>query len=190
MRIPSMKRLTYALAAALVALPVCSQEPPAKAPISFRELLAQPRAQADARIAYGPDPLQFGELWLPKSPRASASHPVVVLIHGGCWQASLPGLELMDYMAADLQEQGYAVWNLEYRRIGGPGGGYPGTFQDVAAGVDHLRSIATRHRLDLRRVALSGHSAGGHLALWAGMRHRLPSSSPLTVRSRCRCAAW
>lgn len=147
-----------------------------RTPITFSQLLAQPRAAADQRIAYGPDALQFGELWLP---RGQGRHPVIVLIHGGCWRADLPGLELMDYMAADLRDRGYAVWNLEYRRIGHPGGGYPGTFQDVAAGLDQLRMIAPQHRLDLRRVAVSGHSAGGHLALWTAARDRLPAGSPL-----------
>jgi acetyl esterase/lipase len=89
----------------------------------------------------------------------------------------------MDYMAADLRARGVAVWNLEYRRIGHPGGGYPGTFADVSAGVDHLRRIAGEHRLDLGRVVLSGHSAGGHLALWAASRAKLPAASPLRVAS-------
>ena len=84
-------------------------------------------------------------------------------------------------MAADLRERGYAVWNVEYRRIGHPGGGYPGTFQDIAASVDHLRALAARYGLDLRRVAVSGHSAGGHLALWTAARTRLPNDSALRV---------
>ncbi|HST91259.1 MAG TPA: alpha/beta hydrolase, partial [Brevundimonas sp.] len=119
-------------------------------PITFSQLLATPRQAADHRLFYGADPLQFGELWLPRS---GGRHPVVVLIHGGCWRADLPGLELMDYMAADLRDRGYAVWNIEYRRIGHPGGGYPGTFQDVAAALDHLRALGPAHGLDLRRVA-------------------------------------
>ena len=147
-----------------------------RTPITFSGLLAVERAKADHRIAYGADALQFGELWLP---RGRGPHRVAVLIHGGCWRADLPGLELMDYMAADLRDRGYAVWNLEYRRIGHPGGGYPGTFRDVASGLDHLRAIAPQHRLNLRRVVVSGHSAGGHLALWAAARDRLPKSSPL-----------
>ncbi len=147
-----------------------------RTPITFSGLLAVERARADTRIAYGADPLQFGELWLPQG---RGPHPVAVLIHGGCWRADLPGLELMDYMAADLRDRGYAVWNIEYRRIGHPGGGYPGTFQDVAGGLDHLRAIAPQYRLNLRRVVVSGHSAGGHLALWAASRNRLPKSSPL-----------
>lgn len=143
---------------------------------SFSELLAKPRAKADARIAYGADPLQFGELWLPAG---KGPFPVVVLIHGGCWQAELPGTILMDYMAADLRAKGVAVWNLEYRRLGHAGGGYPGTFLDVAAGVDRLREIAAANRLDLGRVVVAGHSAGGHLAAWTAGRGRLPKTSPL-----------
>lgn len=85
----------------------------------------------------------------------------------------------MDCMAADLRDRGYTFSNLEYRRIGHPGGGYPGTFQDIAAGLDHLLVQARQNRLDLRRVAVSGHSAGGHLALWTGARERLPSGSAL-----------
>ncbi len=175
-------RLMTAAVAGLLALTACAPSQAiidpveTRTPITFSQLLAQPRAAADRRIAYGPDPLQFGELWLP---RGQGRHPVIVLIHGGCWRADLPGLELMDYMAADLRDRGYAVWNLEYRRIGHPGGGYPGTFQDIAAGLDHLRMMAGPDRLDLRRVAVSGHSAGGHLALWAGARDRLPAGSPL-----------
>ncbi len=148
--------------------------------LSFRDLLGRPRHKADERIAYGADPLQFGELWLPKT-RTAKPLPVVVLIHGGCWQADLPGLELMDYLAADLRDRGYAVWNLEYRRIGHAGGGYPGTFHDVARGVDHLRAFSRERNLDLGHVVFMGHSAGGHLASWAAARTRLPAASPLRV---------
>lgn len=148
-------------------------------PITYADLLARARPEADARIAYGRDPLQFGDLWLPKG---DGPHPVVVMIHGGCWRADLPGLELTDYASADLRAHGIAVWNIEYRRIGHPGGGYPGTFADVAAGVDHLREIAPKHRLDLSRVVVSGHSAGGHLAVWALGRPRLDPGSPLYAK--------
>jgi len=112
-------------------------------------------------------------------PSGKGPFPVVVLIHGGCWQAALPGTILMDYMAADLRAKGIAVWNLEYRRIGHAGGGYPGTFLDVAAGVDKLRMLAKARNLDLTRVVVAGHSAGGHLAAWTAGRGRLPKTSPL-----------
>lgn len=150
--------------------------PPPAAPITFRQLLDRPREKAGARAAYGADPLQFGELWLPEG---RGPHPVAVLIHGGCWRADLPGLELMDYMAADLRRSGVAVWNLEYRRLGPEGSAYPRTFQDIAQGVDHLRTLAGSNRLDLDRAVFVGHSAGGHLALWAAGRPRLPRASPL-----------
>ena len=166
--------------AACMASPAMVDPIETRAPITFSQLLTPPRQSADLRIAYGVDPLQFGELWVPKG---GGHHPVIVLIHGGCWRADLPGTELMDYMAADLRDRGYAVWNLEYRRIDHSGGGYPGTFQDVAAGIDHLRALAPEYGLDLRRVAVSGHSAGGHLALWAVGRDRLPASSPLRVEN-------
>ncbi|HZV84837.1 MAG TPA: alpha/beta hydrolase [Brevundimonas sp.] len=175
-------RVVISLMSVVLAVGACAHEPSApdpvetRRPITFSQLLAVPRQSADHRIAYGADPLQFGELWLPSTRRG---YPVVILIHGGCWRADLPGVELMDYMAADLRGRGYAVWNIEYRRIGHPGGGYPGTFHDVAAALDHLRVLAPVHGLDLRRVAVSGHSAGGHLALWAAARDRIPSASPL-----------
>ena len=129
------------------------------------------------RIAYGAGPSQFGELWLPAG---SGPVPVAILVHGGCWQSSY-GLDLMDPMAEDLQREGIAVWNIEYRRLGESGGGYPGTFLDVGQAIDALRGMPQRPRLDLRRLVAIGHSAGGHLALWAAARHRLPKDSALPV---------
>src|SRR5207237_1668082 len=81
----------------------------------------------------------------------------------------------MHALAADLCDRGYAIWNLEYRRAGN-GGGWPGTFTDIAAGIDMLPGLARRYRLDPHRVTVIGHSAGGHLALWAAARRRLPSA--------------
>jgi len=164
----------------LVALALCVCAPPATsaraAPMSFTNLLNRPRPAPNQRIAYGSAPQEFGQIWLPKG---GGSHKVVVLIHGGCWLASLPGLELMAYAADDLRARGFAVWNVEYRRLGDVGGGYPGTFLDAGAAVDELRKLAGRYDLDLHHVVLVGHSAGGQLALWAAARHRIDKSSPL-----------
>ncbi len=171
-----MKRAVVAAILAVMTASAPSTQASAADTISFSDLLARPRTAADSKVAYGPGPQQFGELWLPKG---QGPFPVVVLIHGGCWQADLPGTELMDYLAADLRDRGYAIWNLEYRRIGHPGGAWPGTFTDVAAGLDHLRTIAGPRALDLSRVVLVGHSAGGHLASWAAARPGLPKESPL-----------
>ena len=173
-----MRLTTLSMFAALT-LVACA--PPASqtraASISFSQLLARPRPAATLRIAYGPGPSQFGELWVPKG---GGSHRVVVLIHGGCWQKDF-GLDLMDYAADDLRQRGLAVWNIEYRRLGEVGGGYPATFLDVGAAVDQLGKLAPRYNLDLRHIVLVGHSSGGQLALWAAGRHRLPTSSAVFV---------
>ena len=124
--------------------------------------------------AYGPGPDRFGELWRPTSP---GPWPVVALLHGGFWRAERT-LELMRPLAADLAGRGFAAWNLEYRRVGQPGGGWPGTCEDVAAGLDHLAGLAGRAPLDLDRLVVAGHSAGGHLALWSAARAGLPPGAP------------
>jgi len=130
---------------------------------------------------YGGSAEQVGELWpaAPGDPGGrgdpagpDAPRPVAVLVHGGYWRARWR-LDLMHGVAADLQRRGVAVWNLEYRRVGSAGGGWPGTFEDVAAGFDALDDLAGRYHLDLDRVAVIGHSAGGQLALWLAGRARL-----------------
>lgn len=146
-----------------------------------------PKAHSAAaeRIRYGVEPSQFGELWLPGE---RGSLPVVVLIHGGCWQRSY-SLDLMAALADDLRRQGIAVWNIEYRRLGETGGGYPGTFLDVGNAVDALHGLASRYRLNLGRIVTVGHSAGGHLALWAAARPRLPNASAVAAADPLPIAA-
>jgi acetyl esterase/lipase len=140
-----------------------------------REILDLPPPAADVRVPYGPEQAQFGELWLPTG---GGPHPLVVLLHGGYWRARY-GLDYFGHAAAALRAERLAVWNVEYRRLGEPGGGWPGTFQDVGSALDALRALAERFPLDLARVVTLGHSAGGQLALWAAARHRLPGGSQL-----------
>ena len=146
------------------------------APISYSDLLARPRPAATLTRHYGPAPNQIAELFLPKR---KGPIRTIVLIHGGCWLAAIPGTVLMDYLAADLRNRGFAVWNIDYRRIGEDGGGYPGTFLDIAKAMDTLRNIAPAYKLDLSRLVVVGHSAGGQLAAWAAARPHLPRDSVL-----------
>ncbi len=135
--------------------------------------------EPDDRIAYGDDPLQFGELRLPDG---AGPHPVVILIHGGCWLSEFDITHLRK-LAAAITKTGIATWTLEYRRVGNPGGGWPGTFLDIARGTDHLRVLAKTYPLDLDRVIASGHSAGGHLALWLAARSKLIEREPFQAES-------
>jgi acetyl esterase/lipase len=135
-----------------------------------------PRRAPDHRLRYGADPKQYGEL---RVPAGRGPHPVVVLVHGGCFKAAYATAEYMAPIGDALKDEGIASWSIEYRRLGDPGGGWPGTYLDVGQAVDFLRSIARRYDLDLSRVVVVGHSAGGHLAMWSAGRSRLPKESPL-----------
>jgi acetyl esterase/lipase len=123
-------------------------------------------------LSYGAAPQQIAELFLPPG---SGPFPVTILIHGGFWRARYD-MSLMQDLARDLVTRGFAVWNIEYRRVGEAGGGWPGTFRDVACAVDYLAGQASVYALDLKHVVAIGHSAGGHLALWLAARNRLPAS--------------
>jgi len=120
---------------------------------------------------YGPHRSQRAELHLPAGP---GPHPVMIVIHGGSWQARY-GKVIMRGLVGDLLRRGWAAWNIEYRRVDG-GGGWPATFEDVAAAIDHLAGVQAP--IDLSRVSVLGHSAGGHLALWAAGRENLPAGAP------------
>jgi len=144
-----------------------------------RRALARARALLDAAAPhrthrYGDQHrCQVADLHLP---RGAGPHPVLVAIHGGSWSVGY-GRIVMRALAADAARRGYAAWNIEYRRIGrGQGGGWPVTFEDVAAAVDHLSTL--RAPLDLDRVVITGHSAGGQLALWAAGRAGLAPGDP------------
>ena len=139
----------------------------------------KPSSTPPVRLAYGPEYLQIGELYLPE---AGGPHPVIPLIHGGYWRNRYD-LTLMDSLAEDLARRGYAAWNIEYRRAGDSGGGWPGTFLDVARAIDYIRVLAPQYHLDAQRVVPIGHSAGGHLAFWLAARPRIPADSPLAGSS-------
>ncbi|WP_242693254.1 alpha/beta hydrolase family protein [Sabulibacter ruber] len=147
--------------------------------ISWQDLMQLPSPEAGMRIMYGPDSLQFGEL---RVPEGKGPFPVVVVIHGGCWLSQY-NLGYMNHVSAALTKAGYATWNIEFRRVGSPGGGWPGTFLDVAKAVDYVRELAKKYPVNPRKVAVMGHSAGGHLALWAASRTKLPRTSPLYIRN-------
>lgn len=132
-------------------------------------------APATARLTYGPEEHQFGDLRLPPG---DGPFPVIIVIHGGFWRARFD-LEFMGHFAQALTNQGFATWNIEYRRIGQPGGAYPGTVLDTGLAADHLRKIAPRYNLDLQRVLAVGHSAGGHLAFWLAGRPQIADTDTL-----------
>jgi acetyl esterase/lipase len=143
--------------------------------------------KASARIPYGKDPQQFGDLWLPAG---VGPHPVVVFIHGGFWRNAY-SLDHAGHLCAALARAGAATWSLEYRRIGDPGGGWPGTMDDVLHGAEHITKLALRYHLDLERMVASGHSAGGHLVLWLAAQNavNLRGVTPLAAVSDLR-RAW
>ncbi|WP_438483526.1 alpha/beta hydrolase family protein [Oleiharenicola lentus] len=135
---------------------------------------ALPSAPPDAKIVYGTDPNQYADLRLPAG---KGPHPVAIVIHGGCWIERYASAPNTAALADALRKEGVATFNIEYRRADQPGGGWPGTFLDVAAAADKLREIAAKYSLDLNRVITVGHSAGGHLGLWLAARPKLPKTS-------------
>jgi acetyl esterase/lipase len=127
---------------------------------------------------YGLLESQEGDLYLP----ARSHPPVLCLLHGGFWRMPY-GRDQMAAIAQDLASRGFAVWNLEYRRLGEPKGGWPSTFQDVTMGIEHLGSLAANGLdIDLTQVTVIGHSAGGHLALWSAARNRESRTSGTAKR--------
>jgi len=149
-----------------------------------REILEMPAPPADVRLHYGPDAFQFGDLRLPKG---AGPHPAAIVLHGGFWRAKY-SLDYAGHLCAALTRNGIATWNVEYRRVGNPGGGWPATLADAGAGADYIREIAGKYALDLAKVISVGHSAGGHLALWLAARRKIPagnllaSATPVALR--------
>jgi acetyl esterase/lipase len=129
-----------------------------------------PSRPPDQKISYGKGTQQYAELRLPKG---GGPFPVIAILHGGCW-TGFAGAEYDAPVATALAEKGYATWNVEYRRAHETGGGWPSTFEDAERGVAALREAASKYPLDLKRVAILGHSAGGQLALYVGSHLKWP----------------
>jgi acetyl esterase/lipase len=172
--------VTRIVACLVAALAIATQAAQSRSPLELATAEVPP---PNVRMAYGLQPFQVGEL---RVPTMKGRYPVAILVHGGCWMSKLGNMDEravawdnMRPLAVALNEAGIATWNIEYRRLGNPGGGWPGTFQDVALGADFLRELAQNTPIDLKRVIAIGHSSGGHLAAWLAARPRLPKSSEL-----------
>ena len=124
--------------------------------LTFRDILNKPelaQTTPDHKLAFGAHRDQYAELWLP-TPRTKTNAPVVILIHGGCWRADLPGPELVAFLADDLRKRGVAVWSITYRRVGTKADNfspYPDTFLDTANAIDKLREIGPKYGLEDRK---------------------------------------
>ena len=130
------------------------------------DILTLPPPAADARLPYGSDTNQFADLRLPKG---KGPFPALMNIHGGFWRAKYD-LAHASHLCSALTAKGIATWNVEYRRVGNPGGGWPGTFQDIRSAFRYLGQIASRYNLDPAKFVAMGHSAGGELALCLAAR--------------------
>jgi acetyl esterase/lipase len=159
----------------------------ARAVAEEKSAFSHPPVDPDATAAYGDHPDQVIDFYAPRGgPGAGGAVPLVVVLHGGAWRAPYDRRHITPF-ADFLAGRGFAVANVEYRR--GPEGAdgtppvagrWPDTFDDVAAALDALPALAARvlPQADARRTVLTGHSAGGHLALWAAARHVLPAGAP------------
>ena len=167
---PLVRMVTALIIVTISAVPSWGQE------LSISDIYRLPHRPADHRIFYGSDSLQYADLRLPSG---SGPFPVAIIIHGGCWLASVATLEFTAPLSDALRNEGIVTWNVEYSRVGDPNGGWPGTFKDLALATDHLRQIDADYNLDLDRVIVIGHSAGGHLALWIASRHKISPESDI-----------
>ena len=149
--------------------------------MTWGDLTSRPKPDSSDAVTYGDNPWEIVDVWIPDG---KGPHPVVIMVHGGCWQKSIADYSLMDYAAEALRREGIAVWNIEYRGVDEAGGGYPGTYLDVARAADLLAENALYYELDTSRIAGFGHSAGGHLVTWLAGRKNLPSSSALYSKPR------
>jgi len=171
----SLRTIAGALALVL-ALGQAQAQAQATPPLTWEQVSQMKLPPPDSQVPYGTLPNQFAELRLPPGGGRS---PVLILVHGGCWQSEYD-YHYMTHLAYWFVQHGVATWTIEYRRLGEAGGGWPGSFQDIAKGVDALRGAEKEHStLDLHRVFVGGHSSGAQMALWIASRDQLPEKSPL-----------
>lgn len=144
--------------------------------VTYDDVLRLPASTPDKIFRYGESPSQLAELWLAETDQRSS--PVVAFIHGGCWLREY-GREHCHALATALTCAGYSVWNIEYRRVGEAGGGWPGSLEDIQSALQLLTSLSMRG-VDPNKLVIAGHSAGGHLALLA-TQGMVPSRTPDTT---------
>ncbi|NND83191.1 MAG: alpha/beta fold hydrolase [Gammaproteobacteria bacterium] len=143
---------------------------PVQSDVSYADVLALQKGSPDHVLDYGSEPLQYGELWLPPHTSGNYRHPLLMLIHGGCWLNAFD-VSHTHALSSALAQSGYAVWAPEYRRVGDAGGGWPGSLDDVLAAMQFAANLEG-YPLRTDEMVLVGHSAGGHLALLAGAQQR------------------
>jgi len=169
-------RPTALFASLLLGAALCLTTSAHAAPMKLDDYLALKGPAPSATLPYGDAPSQYAELFLPQG---KGPFPVAVLVHGGCWTSKFGGITQLRNMAGALAARGIAVWNVEYRRVDEPGGGYPGMYQDMHAALDLLADQSAKYGLDTGRIVAVGHSAGGQLVQWIAGRARVPATSPL-----------
>ena len=174
-------RVKYAAILLLLCAVGCKPAPvPEKDMMVWDDLLSRVQPKPDATARYGADALQVVDVWAPAGAKfGNGPHPAVVMIHGGCWQTAIAERDIMNWIADDLRAHGVGVWNIEYRGVD-RGGGYPGTYEDVAAAADMFAARGGEFGLEADGGAIViGHSAGGHLALWLARRAGLAEGDVL-----------
>lgn len=167
-------RINVCMALLLFAFPLTGESSGAavKSNVSYKSVTGLNYVEADRKLVYGDiNPgLQYGLLWLPKDPKPATTRPLIVLIHGGCWLNAYD-IQHTFPLSSALAEAGYAVWSIEYRRTGDAGGAWPGSFDDIRKGLAFTSRLES-YPVDMDRMVIMGHSAGGHLALLAASEHK------------------
>ena len=130
--------------------------------VAYADVLKEPVSNTYTKYSYGDSSLQYGLYY----PAQTSDSDLVVFIHGGCWLNAFD-IEHSKPLASALAQSGFSVWNIEYRRTGDEGGGWPGSFEDIKSSINFIAALKKQRKVSFNRLILMGHSAGGHLALLA-----------------------